>query len=88
MNDFWLAFLAGLASGVVIVVVSTLFRRLFKRRSESEPIKLSKKELRPLVVMTVALILIFIDVFLFDNGGYLIGIGAVLLGLGSVEFLS
>lgn len=87
MSDFWIAFLGGLASGIVLTVLATIFRRLFQKRSEGAPIKLSKKEFRPLVVMAIGLALIFVDAFLIDNGGFLMGIGGMILIWGVVEFL-
>ncbi len=87
MNDFWLAFLGGLASGIVLIVLATILRRFFRRHSEGSSLKLSKKELRPLVVMAIGLALIFVDAFLIDNGGYMMGIGGMILIWGVLEFL-
>ena len=88
MSDFWIAFLGGLASGIVLIVLTILIRRLFQKRSEGAPIKLTKEEFRPLLVIAIALTLIFVDVFLIDNGGYLIGVGAFILVFGVITFLS
>jgi len=64
MSDFLLAFVGGLASGVVLTILTALIRRLLRRRAKSESVALNWKELRPLVVIVVGFALIFIDIFL------------------------
>lgn len=88
MSDFWMTFVGGIASGIVLVVLTTLARRLLRRRSKGEPVKLSVKELRPLVAIAIGFALIFIDIFLINDGGYLMGMGGMILMFSAYAFLS
>lgn len=88
MPDFWLAFGGGLASGIVLVILTTLFRRLLRRRSKGEPVTFSLKELRPLVAVAIGFAMIFIDIFIVSDGGFLMGLGGMLLLWSAMEFLS
>lgn len=88
MSDFWITFVGGIASGIVLVVLTTLARRLLRRRSKSEPIKLNIKQLRPLVATAIGFSLVFIDIFLINDGGVLMGVGGVILMWSALEFLS
>jgi len=83
-----MTFVGGIASGIVLVVLTTLVRRLLRKRSKGEPVKLNIKELRPLVAIGIGFALIFIDIFMINDGGYLIGIGGMILIWSALEFLS
>jgi drug/metabolite transporter (DMT)-like permease len=88
MGDFWIAFFGGLASGVVLAILSIIIRRLFRRQSEAKTFKLTRKEFRGLLIVAIALVLIFVDMFVFSGKGLLTGVGVALLAWGIVEFTS
>jgi len=88
MSEFWITFVGGLASGIVLVVLTTVIRRVLRRRSEGEPKKLKVKELRPLVAIVIGFALIFIDILMIDDGGFLTGMGGVILLWSALDFLS
>lgn len=88
LSDFWITFIGGIASGIVLVVLTTLIRRLLRRRAEGEPVKLGIKELRPLVAIVIGFGLIFIDIFLVGARGFLMGLGGLILMFSAYEFLS
>jgi len=59
-----MTFLAGLASGVVLTLLSYFVRRMLQRRSRGEPmLELSTEKLRPLIPIVVGFILLFIGLF-------------------------
>jgi len=78
----------GIASGIVLIVLMALIRRLLKRRSGGESIRLSVKELRPLVAIAIGFALIFIDILMINDGGFLMGMGGMILMFSAYEFLS
>ena len=88
MSDFWIDFTAGIASGIVLVVLGAFVRRLIRKRSKGEPIKLNAKEFRPLVAIAIGFALIFIDIFLISDGGVLRGLGGMILIWSALEYLS
>ena len=56
--------MAGLASGVVLTLLSYFVRRLVRRRSRGEPmVELSMEKLRPFIPMVVGFILLLIGLF-------------------------
>jgi len=88
MSEFWITFVGGLASGIVLTVLTTVIRRVLRRRSEGEQLKLKSKELRPLVAIIVGFALIFIDILMISDGGFLMGMGGMILLWSALEFLS
>jgi len=87
MTNFWTSFFAGVASTIVVLVLSSLIRRVLRRRAKGEPIGLSIKEWRLLAAIVIGFALIFIDIFLVSDGGVLKGIGAVMLIWCTLELL-
>ncbi len=79
MSDFWITFIGGLASGVVLIVLTTLIRRLLRRRAKGEATRLNLKGLRPLGAIAIGFALIFIDIFMINDGGFITGIGGMIL---------
>jgi len=89
MPDFGIAFFGGLASGVVLMILTLFFRRLLRRRSEGEAeTRWSAKKLRPFVPIAIGFILIALGLSFFDTVGYYF-FGAALFflayGVGSLE---
>ena len=83
MSDFWIAFFAGLASGVVVTVLVAFTRRLLKRRSQKNRVILLK-ELRPFIPITIGFVLVILGALLRDSAPGLIGVGSFLVGFGAV----
>lgn len=88
MSDFWTAFLAGIASGIVLTIVGTLIRRLLRRGAAGQSLKMQTKELRPLVAVAIGFALVFIDIFLITDGGFLMAFGGMVLLWSAMQFLS
>ena len=88
MSEFWVTFISGLASGIALIVLTALIRRLLRRRAKGEATRLNLKELRPLVAIVIGFALIFIDIFMIDDGGFLMGMGGMILLWSALEFLS
>lgn len=64
MTDFWVTFLSGLASGIVLLMLATFVRNLVRRRSQGEPVlKLDIRESRPLIPIVMGLILVILGLF-------------------------
>jgi len=87
IDDFWTSFFAGLASGIVLVVIGAIIRRVLRKRAKGESFKLATKGLRPFVAVVIGFALIFIDVFLVKDGGVLRGLGAMILIWSALDFL-
>lgn len=87
MSEFWVTFIGGLVSGIVLIVLTTLIRRIVRRRSKGEAIGLNVKELRPLVAVAIGFALIFIDIFLVNASGFLMGMGGLILLWSAMEYL-
>jgi len=87
MSGFWTAFVAGIASGIVLAILGVLIRTLLRRRSAGESPKLRTKELRPLVAVAIGFALIFIDIFLIADKGTLMAIGGMVLLWSAFAFL-
>jgi membrane protein DedA with SNARE-associated domain len=89
VTDFWMTFLGGLASGVVLTVLGYFVRRLFQRRSRGEPmIELSMEKLRPFIPILVGAILLLLGLFggkqVESSSDYLVATGAMLMFMGSI----
>jgi len=89
VSDFWMTFLGGLASGIALTLLSSFVRRLIRRRSLGEPmLELSIEKLRPFIPILVGAILLFLGLFggqrVESYSDYLVGIGAMLMLMGSI----
>lgn len=89
MSNFWTNFLAGLASGVVLTILTTVFSKMLRRRAKGEPVKLDTRTLRSLIVLLIGLVLVLLDTFVVEQSsrGFLRGIGAFLIGVSVASFL-
>jgi len=89
MSNFWWNFIAGLASGIVLAILTAVFSRMLQKRARGEPFKLDTRVLRSLIVLLIGLVLVLLDTFVVEQSsrGYLRGIGAFLIGVGAASFL-
>ena len=89
MTDFWMTFLGGLASGIVLTLLSSFVRRLVRRRSRGEPmLELSIEKLRPFIPILVGAMLLLLGLFggkqVESSSDYLVGVGVMLMLMGSM----
>lgn len=89
MTDFWMTFVAGLASGIVLTLLSSFVRRLVRRRSRGEAMpELRIEKLRPFIPILVGAILLLLGLFggkqVESSSDYLVGMGAMLMLMGSI----
>ena len=89
MTDFWVTFLSGLASGIVLILLTFFIRRSARRRSRGEPVlELSVEKLRPFIPILVGAILLLLGLFggkrVEPYSSILVGMGAVLMMMGAI----
>lgn len=89
MSSFWSNFIAGLASGIALTLLTAVFSRMLRKRAKGEPAKLDMRALRSLIVLIIGLVLVLLDTFVVEQSsrGSLRGIGAFLIGVSVASFL-
>lgn len=81
MSDFWATFLGGVASGILLLALTLFVRSLVSTRSQGRPIlKVSTKQLGPIVVVVVGGIVAASGVFLRQGESDKIAVAAIALG--------
>jgi hypothetical protein len=91
ISDFWIAFLGGLASGIVLIILTAFMRRLLRKQPQDkqEPRK-GIKELSPLIILGSGFILTLLALLFYDKIGIMsyaiILPGVMLLIIGAISF--
>jgi len=88
LSGFWVAFLAGVASAVVVGIGTVVIRRALRKASEdSKPF--SPKQLRALIVLIIGLVLLLLPLILQqrEQADYLIVSGMMLIFWGIWDFV-
>ena len=87
MDSFWSNFFAGLASGIVLTILTAVVSRALRKHPKGEALKLNTKVLRSFVAVVIGFALVFIDIFMVKDGGVLKGMGTMILLWSALDFL-